>query len=137
MAINKVMLTGRITKDIELRYTPNNVAVCNFDIAVDRRFKQGNEKITDFFKIIAWRTTAEFIEKYFSKGRKIVIVGSLQNRTWEDNEGKKHYITEVLADEVDFADSKGDGSGNSGANEAVTDDGFTDVPVADPDDLPF
>lgn len=106
--MNKVILMGRLTKDPELRYTNvNNTAVCSFTLAVDRRFsKQGEEKQADFFNIVAWRKTAEFCSKYFSKGLKVAVVGSLQNRTWDDNEGKRHYITEVISDEVYFAESR-------------------------------
>ncbi len=106
--MNKVILMGRLTKDPELRYTStNNTAKCNFTLAVDRRFsKPGEERQADFINIVAWRNTAEFCSKYFTKGLKVVVVGSLQNRSWDDNEGKKHYITEVVIDEAYFADSK-------------------------------
>jgi len=104
--MNKVILMGRLTKDPELRYTSNNnTAVCNFTLAVDRRFsKPGEAKQADFFNCQAWKNQAEFCSKYFAKGLKIVVVGSLQNRSWDDAEGKKHYTTEVIADEVYFAE---------------------------------
>lgn len=139
--MNKVILMGRLTKDPELRYTSNNnTAVCSFSLAVDRRFsKQGEERQADFFNIVAWRNQAEFCSKYFNKGLKVVVVGSLQNRSWDDNDGKKHYITEVIADEVYFADSKKtEGapsqrpSGGSGAGQA---DGY--FPAIEDDELPF
>lgn len=106
--MNKVILMGRLTKDPELRYTnTNNVPVCSFSLAVDRRFaKQGEEKQTDFFPVVAWNKNAEFCSKYFTKGKKVVIVGRLQTRTWDDNEGKRNYITEVIAEESYFAESK-------------------------------
>jgi single-strand DNA-binding protein len=106
--MNKVILMGRLTKEPELSYTQtNNTALCKFTLAVDRRFTaQGAEKQADFIPIIAWRKQAEFCSKYFSKGQKVVIVGSMQTRTWDDNEGKKHYATDVVADEAYFADSK-------------------------------
>jgi single-strand DNA-binding protein len=106
--MNKVILMGRLTKDPEVRYTStNNTAVCTFTLAVDRRFtKQGEEKQTDFFPIVTWQKTAEFCGKYLQKGRQILVSGRLQNRNWDDAEGKKHYITEIVADEVHFADSK-------------------------------
>jgi single-strand DNA-binding protein len=106
--MNKVILMGRLTKDPEMRYTStNNTALCNFTLAVDRRFsKPGENKQTDFFNITAWKNNAEFCGKYFTKGSKIVVVGSLQNRSWDDKEGKKHTVTEVVADEFYFADSK-------------------------------
>jgi len=106
--MNKAILMGRLTKDPELRYTStNNTAVCNFTIAVDRRFsKQGEEKQADFIPVVVWNKLAEFCGKYFQKGRQVAIVGRIQNRTWDDNEGKRHYITEVVAEEAYFADSK-------------------------------
>ena len=105
--MNKAILMGRLTKDPELRYTSqNNVPVCTFSIAVDKRVRQGEERTADFFNIVAWNKTAEFCSKYFAKGRRILIVGRIQNRTWDDTEGKRHYITEIVADEVEFADSK-------------------------------
>jgi single-strand DNA-binding protein len=109
--MNKVVLLGRLTKDPDLRYTAtNNTAVCGFTLAVDRRFqKSGEEKQTDFFPIVVWEKTAEFCSKYFSKGKKVAVSGRLENRNWEDDKGVKHYITEVIADEVDFADSKNTG----------------------------
>ncbi len=148
--MNKVILMGRLTKDPELRYTSNNnTAVCSFSIAVDRRFsKQGEERQADFFNIVAWRNQAEFCSKYFNKGLRVVVVGSLQNRTWDDNEGKKHYITEVIADEVYFADSRkgSEGSANSRPSGPSTgtasvsgggqpDSGF--YPIEEDDELPF
>ncbi len=119
--MNKVILLGRLIKDPELRYTAtNNTAVCGFTLAVDRRFrKSGEEKQTDFFPIVSWDKTAEFCGKYFSKGRKVAVFGRMENRNWDDDKGVKHYITEVIADEVDFADSKkddGDG-GNTGGQQ--------------------
>jgi len=105
--MNKVILMGRLTKDPELKYTASNVAKCTFNLAVDRRFtKQGEEKQVDFFNIIAWQKQAEFCGKYLVKGTKVVLSGSIQNRSWDDNEGKKHYITEIIADDVEFAEGK-------------------------------
>ena len=98
---------GRLTKDPELRYLANGTARCTFTLAVDRRFvKQGEERQADFINIVAWRNQAEFCEKYFAKGQKVVVVGSLQNRSWDDTDGKKRYITEVITDECYFAESK-------------------------------
>ena len=114
--MNKVILVGRLTKDPELRYTTtNNTAVCSFTLAVDRRFKQENGPQADFIPVIAWQKTAEFCSKYFSKGRKVVVAGRIETRTWDDNDGKRHYVTAVIADEVDFADSKKDGNGQAEA----------------------
>lgn len=105
--MNKVCLIGRLTKDIELKTTQSNVKVANFTLAVNRRFvKEGQEQTADFINIIAWGKTAEFCDKYFGKGQQIGISGRIQTRTWDDDEGKKHYVTEVVAEEVDFADGK-------------------------------
>lgn len=105
--MNKVCLIGRLTKDIELKTTQSNVKVANFTLAVNRRFvKEGQEQTADFINIIAWGKTAEFCDKYFGKGQQIGVSGRIQTRTWDDDQGKKHYITEVVAEEVDFADGK-------------------------------
>jgi single-strand DNA-binding protein len=132
--INKVILMGRLAKDPELRYTSgNNTAKCTFTLAVERRFsKPGEEKQADFINIVAWKNQAEFCSKHFVKGLKVVVVGSLQNRTWDDNEGKKHYISEVIADEVYFAESKKDKPLAQG-----TDSGFIPQDDGESDDLPF
>lgn len=109
IAMNKVMLVGRLTKDPELRYTTaNNVPVCTFTLAVDRRYKSENGPQADFLPIVTWRSAAEFCSKYFRKGRKVIVFGRVETRSWEDQDGQKHYITEIVADEVDFADSKKD-----------------------------
>lgn len=138
--MNKVILMGRLTKDPELRFTSNsNTAVCNFTLAVDRRFsRQGEEKQTDFIAVVVWSKLAEFCGKYFEKGRQVAVVGRIQTRTWDDSEGKKHYVTEVVAEEAYFADSKrSEGSsskpfGNAGGEQA---DGF--YPIDEDDELPF
>ena len=106
--MNKVELIGRLTKDPELRYTQtNNVPVASFTLAVNRRFvKEGEERQADFINIIAWSKTAEFCSNYFKKGQQVAIVGRIQTRNWDDEQGQKHYVTEVIAEEVFFADSK-------------------------------
>lgn len=112
--MNKVILMGRLTKDPEVRYiNNNNTAVCNFTLAVGRKF----QKETDFIPIVAWNKLAEFCGKYFTKGMRVAIVGSIQTRIWDDNKGNKHYATEVLANEAYFADSKKDYSNTSLNNE--------------------
>jgi len=113
--MNKVILIGRLTKDPELRYTASNVANCMFTIAVDRRYKTENGPTADFIPVVAWRQTAEFISKYFSKGSKIAITGSIQTRSWDDSEGKRRYVTEVIIDDAEFVDSKRQDSGYSQA----------------------
>lgn len=101
--MNKVILLGNVCKDPELKYTQtNNKPVCTFSVAVNREFGEG----TDFFTIQAWNNTAEFISKYFKKGSRIALVGRLQNRTWTDNEGKNHNVTEIVVESVDFAEKK-------------------------------
>ena len=107
--LNKVMLMGRLTNEPELRYSPSGVAVVRFGIAVQRSYvKQGEERQTDFINIVAFRATAEFVGKWFTKGQLIVIVGSLQSRKWEDKEGKTQYGMDVVAEEVHFGESKKD-----------------------------
>ena len=104
---NKVILGGRLTADPELKTTPSGVAVTTFSIAVNRRYaKEGEETKADFFNVTAWRGLAEFITKYFRKASSIVITGSLQTRNWVDDNGQKHYATEIVADEAYFVDSK-------------------------------
>lgn len=116
--MNKAILMGRLTKDPELRYTSNNTAVCSFTLAINRRFsKQGEERQADFIPIVAWDKLAEFCGKYFLKGRQVAVVGRIQTRTWDDNEGKRHYVTEVIAEEAYFADSKPDDSNMMRRNE--------------------
>ena len=109
--MNRVVLVGRLTKDPELRTTPSGVTVCNFAVACDRRFvKQGEERQADFINCIAWRQTGEFVSKYFVKGNRIALDGSIQTRSWDDKNGNKRYATEVVVDHVEFAQSKGEGN---------------------------
>lgn len=112
--LNHITIMGRLTHDPELRRTQNGVAVTSFSIACDRDFVQkGEEKQTDFIDIVAWRSTAEFVQKYFTKGRTAVVSGRLQIRDWTDREGNKRRSAEVVADNVYFGDSKRDNtSGN-------------------------
>lgn len=108
--LNKIILMGRLTRDPELRRTGSGTAVTSFAIAVDRDFKsQSGEKETDFIEIVAWRNTAEFVSKYFTKGRMAVVEGRLQIRDWTDKDGGKRRTAEVVADNVYFGDSKRDG----------------------------
>ena len=110
---NRVILMGRLTRDPELRTTPNGVSVATFSIAVDRRFaRSGEERKADFFNIVAWRQAADFVSKYFAKGRSILVEGELQNRSYVDKEGVTRYITEVIADNLHFTgEAKGASSG--------------------------
>ena len=101
--LNRVILMGRITQDLDLKQTPSSVSVLTFNIAVERSFtKQGEEKQADFITCVAWRQQAEFINKYFGKGRMIAIEGNLRARNYEDKNGTKHYVTEVYVDSVSF-----------------------------------
>ena len=105
--LNHVVLMGRLTRDPELRRTASGVAVASFSIAVDRDYSpKDGEKETDFFDIVAWRQTGEFVSKYFSKGRMAVVEGRLQVRKWKNKDGENRYSTEVVADHVYFGDSK-------------------------------
>jgi len=103
---NKVILGGRLTSDPELKTTPQGIAVCSFSVAVNRKTGKDKEAQADFINCQAWRSTAEFISKYFKKGSSICLVGSIQTRSWTDNNGNKRYATEVIADEAYFVDSK-------------------------------
>jgi len=106
--MNKVILMGRLTKDPEVRYTQTtNALVASFTLAVNRRFvKQGEERQADFIPIIAWEKTGEFCSKYFKKGQQVGVIGRMQVRTYDDAQGQKRYVTEVVAEEAHFADSK-------------------------------
>lgn len=134
--MNKAILMGRLTKEPELRYTQNNTPVCNFTLAVDRRFAQkGEEKQADFIPVVAWNKLAELCNKFFQKGQQVAVIGRIQTRSWDDNEGKRHYVTEVIADEAYFADSKRTDGQDRKQQPAQQDDGY--YPVDDGDDLPF
>lgn len=117
--LNKVILMGRLTAYPELRHTQNNIPVASFTLAVDRSF--GQEKQTDFLDIVAWRNTAEFVSKWFSKGMLVAVSGRLQTRTWEDKQGSKRKSVEVVADEAFFAESK-KGSSDQQQNFSPADD---------------
>ena len=116
--LNKIFLMGRLTRDPELRRTQTGTPVASFSLAVDRDFKDKStgERTTDFIDVVAWRSTAEFVSKYFTKGRMAVVEGRLQIRDWTDKDGGKRRSAEVVADNVYFGDSKRDGGDNSGYN---------------------
>ena len=99
--MNKVILMGRLTKDPELRSTASNVSVCSFTVAVDRRFKSEGQPAADFVPVIAWRQTADFVGKYFRKGNKIAVVGSIQTRTWDDKDGNKVRVSSKSKNKLD------------------------------------
>ncbi|MDL2287275.1 single-stranded DNA-binding protein [Eubacteriales bacterium OttesenSCG-928-G02] len=116
-SFNKVILIGNMVADPELKQTENGIPVTSFRIAVGRNYvKQGEPQQTDFIDIVCWRRNAEFVTKYFSKGKAILVCGSLQTRTWVDNNNQKRYVTEVIADEVNFVEKKSnDGNTSSSA----------------------
>ena len=119
--LNKVIIMGRLVKDPELRRTQSGTAVTSFRIAVDRDFKsQDGSKQADFFDVVAWRNTAEFVSKYFTKGRMAVVEGRLQTRDWTDRDGGKRVATEIVADNIEFGDSKRDGAGEYGGAPAYS-----------------
>jgi single-strand DNA-binding protein len=133
---------GRLTRDPELRYTASNIPVCSFTIAVDRNFvRQGEQRQADFIQVVAWRNTAEFVSKYYTKGMQVVVSGRLQTRTWDDQEGKRHYVTEVVVDETYFADSKRDSNNINKFDAGFGDENTQDIegfmPIDADDDLPF
>ena len=145
--MNKVILMGRLTRDPEVRYTQtNNTVVASFSLAVNRRFvRQGEERQADFINIVAWSKLGEFCSNYFKKGQQVGIIGRIQTRTWDDDQGQKHYVTEVVAEEAYFADSKRDGenAGSSFENTfgstmpGATIPGGSDFEMSSSDDLPF
>lgn len=150
-SFNKVILMGRLTSDPELKQSSTGVSVTSFNLAVDRRYNKSEDKQCDFITIVAWRQTAEFICKYFTKGQAILLCGELQTRTWTDNQGNKRYATEVVANEVSFCEAKRDSESNNTAQshngsqgkfepttyipDAYTQPNFESV--GSDDDLPF
>ena len=145
--MNKVILMGRLTRDPEVRYTQtSNTLVASFSLAVNRRFaRQGEERQADFINIVAWGKLGEFCSKYFKKGQQVAITGRIQTRTWDDDQGQKHYVTEVVAEEAYFADSRRDGETSSSSFESTFGTsmpggsmaGGADFEVSSSDDLPF
>ena len=144
--LNKVVLAGRLTNDPELKQTPSGVSVLSFTLAVNRRYASKNEQgesqtQADFISVVAWRNTAEFIARYFKKGSAICITGSIQTRSWQDQQGQRRYATEVVADEAMFVDSRGE----SGAADGYAQPSFSSKGAVTPnfeehntdDDLPF
>ena len=135
--LNKIFIMGRLTRDPELRHTQSGTAVASFSLAVDRDFKeQDGSRATDFIDCVAWRSSAEFVDKYFSKGRMAVVEGRLQIRDWTDKDGNKRRSAEIVADSVYFGDSKRDG-GDTVQSEPQSEpqSGFSEV--EDDGDLPF
>lgn len=134
--MNKAILIGRLTKDIELKTTANGVSVCSFAVAVNRRFKNSDGSYdADFVSCVAWRQQAEFLAKYFGKGASVGIVGSIQTRNYENN-GQKVYVTEVNVDEVYFVGNKSERSTQAQNSDNLPNDGFMPIPESG-GDLPF
>ena len=141
---NKVILGGRMTTDAELKTTPSGVTVTTFSVAVNRKVVKDQEQKTDFINCVAWRTTAEFISRYFHKGSSICVVGSLYQRSWQDKDGNKRYTVEVIVDEAYFVDSKNEATSikDQQPNNYVPAQYTQPVPtnfeaVKGDDDLPF
>lgn len=136
--MNKFIGMGRLTRDPELRTTNNSIAVCNFTIAINRRFinKETNSYDADFLNCTAWRGTGEFISKYFRKGNMIAVVGSVQTRKYDDKEGKPRTATDVIVDEAYFCGSKSDNSAQAAQTAPAPDAGFFPGPDDDTS-LPF
>lgn len=150
--MNKIILIGRLTKDPELRYTQSGAAVAGFTLAVDRRFSnQSGEREADFINCVAWQKSAEFVAQYFQKGKQMALEGRLQVRSYDGNDGQKRWVTEVVAEQVEFVGSKHDGSNRSGSGTGNTNSsagsssgnnpdpilGLGEEIVFDDNDLPF
>jgi single-strand DNA-binding protein len=144
--MNKVMLVGRLTRDPDFKTTQNS-SYCRFSIAVDRRFKQDGQPEADFPSIVAWGKTAEFVDKYFHKGMKIGIEGRIQTGSYQNREGQTVYTTDVVAEAVEFVESKNSsqnsGNGSNGSHTQsqtppqTTDDGWMNIPEGSEEELPF
>ena len=149
--LNKVVLCGRLTADPELKQTTSGIAVVSFTLAVNRRYQSkaadgAQAQQADFISVVAWRQTAEFISRYFRKGSALCITGSIQTRSWQDQQGQKRYVTEVVADEAMFVDSKNEGGVNGGSyTDTYNAPSYSSSPAQAPkfeelktdDDLPF
>lgn len=133
--LNHITIMGRLVKDPEIRTTQSGVSVCGFTVAVDRDFSgKGEEKLTDFFDCTAWRGTADFVGKYFSKGRMIVVDGSLQNDKWTDKDGNNRVSAKIVANNIYFGDSKLNDNATQTAESVVAK--FAEINEAD-GELPF
>ena len=134
--LNKAILVGRLTKDPEIRSTGSGISVVSFTVAVTRSYaRQGEERQTDFINCVAFRNTADFISRYFAKGNLIAVDGTIQTRTWDDQEGKRHWVTEVIVNEAHFVEGKKDSQSQSQAASSELPMDFG--PDATDDDLPF
>ena len=135
--LNKVLLMGRLTRDPEVRYTANNnTLVCRYSLAVGRNFTREGQPDVDFINVVAFGKTGEFCSKYFKKGQQVGVIGRIQTRNWEDENKQKHYITEVVAEETYFADSRKEEKQEDNTNKSVADE-FWNTTISDDDELPF
>ena len=148
--LNKVILCGRLTADPELKQTASGIAVVSFTLAVNRRYQSksadgAQAQQADFISVVAWRQTAEFISRYFKKGSALCVTGSIQTRSWQDQQGQKRYATEVVADEAMFVDSKNESGAVGGYTDSYNAPSYSSSPAQAPkfeelktdDDLPF
>ena len=139
--LNKVIMAGRITKDVELKQTAAGIEVVTFSIAVNRKYVANGQQTADFFDVTAWRQTAEFISRYFRKGSSICIAGSLQTRSWEDKSGNKRTVVEIVADEAMFVDSKSEAGGDNAPPAGSAQPSVAPAPkfeaLSTDEDLPF
>ena len=137
--MNSVQLTGRLTRDPEVRYTDGGLSIARFTLAVNRRFKQDGGPDADFIRCVAFGKTAEFIEKYFAQGRKMDLNGRIQTGSYTNQEGQKVYTTDIVVENVEFGESKSSqgNHGNSNQDSGGIDDGFMSIPEGIDEELPF
>ena len=135
--LNKVILGGRLTADVELKQTQTGISTATFSIAVNRKTSGTQEQAADFITVRAWRGTAEFISRYFHKGSSICIVGSIQTRKWQDQDGQTRFATDVVADEAYFVDGKNEGQAIPGAPAFSQAEAPKFEEISDDEDLPF
>jgi len=138
--MNKVFLIGRLSRDPELRHTTSGMAVCQINVAISRRAGQGKDPETDFINVVVWDKQAENVAKYLAKGRQVAVEGRIQTRSYDNNEGKKTYVTEVVANNVEFLGSLNDN--NKVSSNSQNENPFDDMPMDEPvttsiDDDPF
>lgn len=130
--LNSITIHGRLTSAPEIKQTQSGVSVCNFNVAVDRSYTKGEDKITDFFTVVCWRGLADMVSKHFTKGKEILVKGAMQSRKWQDNDGNNRISWEIQADTVDFCGNKG----NSTATTQTATQGEFEA-IEDDEDLPF
>ena len=136
--MNKVIIIGRLVRDPEIRYTSNGMCCASFSVAVDRRFKQDGQPTADFPRVVVWGKTAEFIEKYFSQGMKIALEGRIQTGSYKNKDDNTVYTTDIVAEAVEFVESKGASKSQNSELPKTDDDGFMNIPDGLEDEgLPF